>query len=299
MGAIDITQNRLEDHADVFADICNVLLFGGESVILPESLKETGRTSQYKADDGSIHQEDRDVSKYWQEGRVRISLLGLENQVKPINYMPHRVIGYDGASYRSQILGKEPHQMYPVVTIVLYFGMTPWNKPKSLFEEMAVSEYLKPYVNDYKINLFEIAFLKPEQVQLFKSDFREVADYFVQKRTNKKYVPSKRTLKHKDEILKFMAAVSGDDRFVSIKIPQEKGVVTMCDIVDGFVSQGISQGLSQGIAQGLSQGDARTLIRCVDSLMEKDNITASEACEKLGYELSDYENAQKFMLEEA
>ena len=65
----------------------------------------------------------------------------------------------------------------------------------------------------------------------------------------------------------------------------------MCEIVDGFISQ--------GIAQGLSQGDARTLIRCVDSLMEKENINASEACEKLGYELNDYENAQKYMLENA
>lgn len=77
----------------------------------------------------------------------------------------------------------------------------------------------------------------------------------------------------------------------------------MCEIVDGFISQGISQGivqgLSQGISQGLSQGDARTLIRCVESLMEKENINASEACEKIGYELRDYENAQKFMLENA
>ena len=65
----------------------------------------------------------------------------------------------------------------------------------------------------------------------------------------------------------------------------------MCDIVEGFVSQGISQ--------GISQGDARTLIRCVENLMKKEDITASDACEKLGYKLSDYENAQKLMLENA
>lgn len=34
-------------------------------------------------------------------------------------------------------------------------------------------------VNDYRINLFEIAYLSNEQVNLFKSDFRIVADYFV------------------------------------------------------------------------------------------------------------------------
>ena len=55
----------------------------------------------------------------------------------------------------------------------------------------------------------------------------------------------------------------------------------MCEIVEGFVSQ------------GLSQGDARTLIQCVEALMASENITASEACEKLGYKLSDYKDAQK------
>ena len=40
----------------------------------------------------------------------------------------------------------------------------------------------EPYVNDYKINLFQIAYLTYEQVNLFQSDFKVVADYFVQKR---------------------------------------------------------------------------------------------------------------------
>lgn len=279
MGEIDITQGRLEEYADVFADICNVLMFNGEPIVLPEQLFETGRTSQYKADDGSIHQEDRDIAKYWQEGHVKISLVGLENQVNKIDYMPRRIIGYDGASYRSQLLGDKPYEKYPVITLVLYFGLTHWDKPTSLFEELTISDKIRPFVNDYKINLFEIAFLKPEQVQMFKSDFREVADYFVQKRANKEYIPSKRTLKHVDEILKFLSAMSGDDRFVSVKISREKGVVTMCDIVDGFVSQ----------------GDARTLVQCVEALMSSEDITASEACEKLNHSLEDYEKAKEAM----
>lgn len=39
---------------------------------------------------------------------------------------------------------------------------------------------MKPFVNDFKINLFEVAFLTEEQTRMFKSDFRIVADYFVQ-----------------------------------------------------------------------------------------------------------------------
>ena len=208
-GEIDITQGRLEEYADVFADICNVLLFNGEERILPEQLMETGRTSQYKADDGSIHQEDRDVAKYWKNGKIKIALFGLENQMNKIDYMPRRIIGYDGASYRSQLLGEKPYDIFPVITLVLYYGTTRWDEPVSLFEELKISEELKPLVNDYKINLYEIAFLEQEQVKLFKSDFRVVADYFVQKRMKKKYIPTSKILRHVDEVLKMLADCLG------------------------------------------------------------------------------------------
>lgn len=61
----------------------------------------------------------------------------------------------------------------------------------------------------------------------------------------------------------------------------------MCDIVDGFVSQWISQ------------GDARTLVQCVEALMGSEDITTSEACEKLNHSLEDYEKAKETMLIEA
>ena len=43
-----------------------------------------------------------------------------------------------------------------------------------------MAEGLKPFVNDYRVNVFEIPRLTAEQVEQFKSDFRIVADYFVQ-----------------------------------------------------------------------------------------------------------------------
>ena len=51
-------------------------------------------------------------------------------------------------------------------------------------------------MQDYRINVFEIAYLTPEQVKLFQSDFRIVADYFVQKRLNHEYKPSPQKMKH-------------------------------------------------------------------------------------------------------
>ena len=56
MGQKDITEKLLEDYNDVFADIINGLIFKGEQRILPESLENAKVHSQYKAEDGKVHE---------------------------------------------------------------------------------------------------------------------------------------------------------------------------------------------------------------------------------------------------
>ena len=83
-----ITEKTLEDYADVFADVVNVLLFNGEQRVMPEDLVDTTARSQFKADDGVLHEQERDVVKRWKHGKIVIALLGLENQTKPDANMP-------------------------------------------------------------------------------------------------------------------------------------------------------------------------------------------------------------------
>ena len=122
MGEKDITEKTPEDYADVFADVVNVLLFDGEQRVLPEDLADTTGRSQFKSDDGVLHEQERDVVKRWTHGKIVIALPGLENQTKPDENMPLRVFSYEGASYKSQLLGAEETDFYPVITLVLYFG---------------------------------------------------------------------------------------------------------------------------------------------------------------------------------
>ena len=195
MGQKDITQKNFEAYNDVFSDIVNGTLFDGREVIKPEALVDAVAKSQYKADDNVIHEQERDVAKYWTDKNcyIRLALLGVENQLAIDMDMPLRVIGYDGSSYRDEMnqdeividegTGKKHkirHKRYPVVTIVLYFGKTPWKKPLSLYDVLKISDDLKPFVNDYKINLIDVPRLTGEQVEKFTSDFQIIADYFVQ-----------------------------------------------------------------------------------------------------------------------
>ena len=76
----------------------------------------------------------------------------------------------------------------PNITLVLYFGnQGHCEAPRLLVEALEVPFFIRPYVNDVKVNLYEIAYLTRDQVNLFRTDFREVARYFMQMRENGEY----------------------------------------------------------------------------------------------------------------
>jgi hypothetical protein len=244
MGNKDITEKNLEAFNDVFADIVNVLLFKGKHLMKEKDLESADKDSMFKAD-GKIHEQERDVSKFWKNGEVRISILGFENQTVQDYNMPLRVIGYDGASYKMQVNDKNLKKKYPVATLVLYFGTErKWTAPKNLLGCFKVPDELKPFVSDYKINVFNIAWLSKETVDMFQSDFKFVAQYFRAKRLNKNYIPTEEEIKHADELFKMFTALTGDKFFemaYNEVISNKKGGITMCDIVQGFVQEGRDQ----------------------------------------------------------
>ena len=243
MGQKDIAQKTLESYNDVFADIVNVLLFNGRNHVKESDLEDESPRSCLKMD-GQLHEQERDVAKFWKNCNVRIALYGFENQTKSDADMPLRVISYDGAAYKEQLVAKTNTKVrkdrYPVVTLVLYFGKNRWRKAKTLKERINIPKELDAFVNDYKANIFEISYLSQEQLRLFKSDFGIIADYFVQTRANKDYVPSEETITHVSEFLQLMRVLTGDDRFTpDTNLIESKGKsVTMCEVLDRVEKKG-------------------------------------------------------------
>ena len=261
MAEKDVTEKILESYNDVFSDIVNVLLFGGKEVVAPDELEDQVPRAYYKAD-GKVRELERDIAKRWKKGNIRVACIGFENQTQADPDMPLRIMGYDGAEYRSQLTDSETSR-YPVVTLVLYFGCKKhWDKPLSLKERLDIPPEFEPFVSDYKVNLFEIAYLTHEQVELFQSDFRIVADYFVQKREkgeHGEYTPDPRQIRHVQETLQLLSVMTRDHRFEEAyneaytKDGMEGGPHTMCEFLDRVENRGIEKGLSEGLREGRTE----------------------------------------------
>ncbi|MBR5180292.1 MAG: Rpn family recombination-promoting nuclease/putative transposase [Lachnospiraceae bacterium] len=283
MGEKDIEEKLLEDYNDVFADIINVLIFNGRKIVKPENLENTKDKSRFKNVDGKVTEQERDVAKRWQNNRIRLALFGVENQTSSDDKICLRLYGYDGAAYKSQY---NEDVTYPVITLVLHFDHKHrWKGPKTLMESMEVPRELLPYVNDYHMNLFEIAWLSDDQVSMFTSDFWIVADYFVQMRKNKDYMPSKQTIEHVDAVLKLMSALTGDSRFeVAQNEPniKERGL-SMCEVLDKIENR------------GEKRGSFEMLLKIVGDYVKNFKMTQKAACEQLSIDYKEYQAAKRYM----
>ena len=150
-------------------------------------------------------------------------------------------------------------QPYPVITFVLCLDGKPWNTNKSLLETVRVVPELKPFVNDYGLNLIEIIGLSDNEVKRFKSDFRSLIE-FIKKRNDVTYKVTSRKLDHPYEFAQLIYALTNDERSLEIvdeliEVNEERGGVDMCEFFDKLENIGIEKGkiiaLSELVKKGL------------------------------------------------
>ena len=122
---------------------------------------------------------------------------------------------------------------------------------------------------------------------MFQSNFRLVADYFIQMRTNKEYNPSREAMKHIDAVLKLMSVLTQDDRFEEMQNGAQGEVKTMCEVLDNAISKGRIEGRAEGKAEGIQAmvescqelGVSAEAVKM--QLVKKFSMTEQEAQQKL------------------
>ena len=254
MAEKDITEKLLTDIDEVFADIQNNLCFNGKNIIKPDDLSNASVTTAFISNDvtrGLIS----DVSKIYKNSNLTLALLNIENQSTEDSDMPFRIIGYEGAKYNSQLISGSDERL-GVATLVLNFNTKKrWSTPKSIKESLK-NKYpieLDEYINDYKVNVIDVAFMDKEDIEKLNSDFKAVAKYYYLKRNNIEDFEELGdcNLKYPVQTFATMKALTGDSRFETsyndyVETHKDDKGVTMEKILDDLINKGRTEGEAKG-----------------------------------------------------
>ena len=165
---------------------------------------------------------------------------------------------------------------------LLYFGDMPWGRNRTLYDVVHIPEKLRPFVNDYKINLFEIANLPEEAVNHFHSDFRTVIDYFISSRSEKVYeLKNSADFTHVDELLTLMSVLTQDNRFEESLEGEGGKPQNMSSLLDRIEERGRQKGLDEGHQEGFREGADQNRLENIRSIMETMKLTAKQAMDAL------------------
>ena len=273
MGEKDILEKKLLMFNDVFADFVNGIMFDGKDVVKEDELVDLSGWSHYKGDDSKHRFQDRDVVKLWKKENVVISLIGIENQDIPDEDMVFRVISYDGASYRTQLVEKERRKrkkkvdkvaeksaekldIFPVITFVIYYGEEEWRHETTLHKRLNLGSELKHYVSDYSINLIDLKKLSEDDINKFKKDFKLIADYMVK---GSKHKADRIDLNHPEEVSELILRLTGEE--LPFEVECEEGGNNMEKFFEPMFeraeARGRAEGRAEGEARGRAEGEAR------------------------------------------
>lgn len=198
VGEKDIRLKVYLGDANRYADIWNGSVFKGKQVIKAENLEPISPVLDV-ADKSGTEEMLRDVvMKQSLEGQ-KYALWTVENQ-EHIDYsMPVRIMRQESMSYWEQIRRKKKanakeqlhkggeylyrikknDKIYPMSTLVVYWGKEEWDGPKSLHDMMdwgTESEEIKKMVPEYPIQFLDLS--KVEHPEYFKTELRPFLELY-------------------------------------------------------------------------------------------------------------------------
>lgn len=314
MGLQDAVTAKYVGRNDIFADVFNYYIYGGEQVITPDSLEELD-TREVDVPYGGVSgagqpvQRTRDVIRSViakTDKNTAYLLLAIENQTRVHYAMPVRNMVYDALQYAKQVTkaalshrlsgdykeagGDEylsgfmkSDRLLPVVTLVIYFGCGEWDGPLSIHEMFAKQDKrVLALVPDYKINLLAPISMTDEELGKYRTTFKEVFSFI-------KYSKEKDKLKRLLSEDKGFCRLGRDEVDVlnactgaKLTLAENgKGVIDVCTAIQEMVEE--------GRVEGRVEGRIEALVGAVKNLMDKTGWTQEQSMDALGIQEEDKE----------
>lgn len=310
-----ILKNYWRDN-NQFADLFNAVLFEGKQIIFPNELEdidtEESSVMEHRGYAESIKasRDNIKISKRSTSFDAEFVMLGIESQEHVHYAMPMRVMGYDYGIYKKQydsnakkyqtVEGlseseylsrmKKSDRFTPVITVVVYYGGSPWDGATTLHGMLNIPEHIKPFVNDYKMLLVEA---KQNNLQFHNTNNMALFDLLqiilekdlATDEAKKKVI--KYVEKYNVDKNVIMTVASATNRNIDYSTLARKGDFTMHTLFDEIEKQAELSGELKGELKGIQA--------LIESLQEMDvPYTKTQNQIMVKFSLSE-DNAQNYM----
>ncbi len=287
MGQADTITKQYMKNLQIFADAFNFFIYDGAQQILPENLHPLDTAyAETLTDDVSI-QRMRDSLQYvtaMTDDTTAFAVLGIENQTDIHYAMPVRNMLYDALEYTEQVRQTaSAHQrngtfqvssgeylsgfyktdrLTPVLTLVIYFGASPWDGPLSLHDMMNLQdETIRKLIADYPIYLIAPAQMADAEFDKFQTSLGPVLKFikYSKEKDKMKQLLQDNTYRHLDTMA---ARVINSCTHAKLELAEEMEEIDMCQAIDEIIQERVEeernsmcQAIDEMVADGRTEGN--------------------------------------------
>ena len=240
MGMADAVTKQYMKENTVFADAFNFLLYNGENVILPQTLRELDTAEvviPFTVDDkgkkqAQAVQKYRDILKMttvMTDDKATYVLFGVEAQTDIHYAMPVRNVIYDALQYGRQVT-----------------EVSKWNR-KNSGQTMAVTDKgLLQHIPDYRIKLIDPAGIDSDEMDKFHTSLREVLSYIKYSKDADKLAEYMNHNQRMEHLEVGAAQVIKEVTNTKFQIPKGMEEVNMCEAIEVLMKRRETEGITQG-----------------------------------------------------
>ena len=240
MGMADAVTKQYMKENTVFADAFNFLLYNGENVIQPQTLRELDTAEvviPFTVDDkgkkqAQAVQKYRDILKMttvMTDDKAAYVLFGVEAQPDIHYAMPVRNVIYDALQYGRQVT-----------------EISKRNR-KNSGQTMAVTDKgLLQHILDYRIKLIDPAGIDSDEMDKFHTSLREVLSYIKYSKDADKLAEYMNHNQRMEHLEVGAAQVIKEVTNTKFQIPKGMEEVNMCEAIEVLMKRRETEGITQG-----------------------------------------------------
>ncbi len=240
MGMADAVTKQYMKENTVFADAFNFLLYNGENVTLPQTLRELDTAEvviPFTVDDkgkkqAQAVQKYRDILKMttvMTDDKAAYVLFGVEAQTDIHYAMPVRNVIYDALQYGRQVT-----------------EISKRNR-KNIGQTMAVTDKgLLQHIPDYRIKLIDPVGIDSDEMDKFHTSLREVLSYIKYSKDADKLAEYMNHNQRMEHLEVGAAQVIKEVTNTKFQIPKGMEEVNMCEAIEVLMKRRETEGITQG-----------------------------------------------------